>query len=110
MISYDFTMLSAATPNKPDAAVASRLYLTAAALNGVPSWNLIPWFRWNVMDVPSGATSHDLASHPASCPFSSSLSRGSRQGSSDLVSKVPASAGGFKLLMVTSESRTNVPP
>ena len=40
----------------------SMLALTAAASNGVPSWNVTPSRRWNVSVVPSSLNSHSVAS------------------------------------------------
>src|SRR5262249_14447149 len=40
----------------------SKLTATAAASHGVPSWNLTPGRSRNVIDFPSGARSHDVAS------------------------------------------------
>ncbi len=39
----------------------SMLYLTASALNGVPSWNVTPWRRCSVHTRPSADTSYDSA-------------------------------------------------
>ena len=40
----------------------SKLKQTASALNGVPSWNVTPWRRLNVQDMPSGEASQLSAS------------------------------------------------
>src|SRR4051794_6648432 len=49
----------------------SKLALTAAASNGVPSWNVTPSFRWKVYCSPSLETSHDSASHGLNDPSGS---------------------------------------
>jgi len=43
--------------------------LTAADVNGVPSWNLTPDRSTNVQVRPSGVTLHDVASEGTISPF-----------------------------------------
>ena len=73
----------------------SMLSATAAASHGVPSWNVTPGRRWNVIESPSGAVSHEVASAGSTSepPYRNRTSVSNTFDSSSAVSPSVASAG-----------------
>src|SRR5512133_564832 len=90
---------------------ASRFHFAASASKSVPSWNLTPFLNVNVIELLSGATFQEVASHGMGFPSGLSLTSASIQtGFDSSIVDQPSRGQPNGALWPTGSICTSTPP